>query len=145
MSKIVWLDRLFWGPGLLVGPTSMAIIAYIAIVEMHKEILSAGTLAGLLSATLAAHTATLNTMSAMCIEGQFCFSIKKLAANRCYLKCFLISSFSGIDSRSSIVFSTCSFVLVLGSTISQSKSRFLPPSRKASKAHSSLTNLGCRT
>ena len=78
MLKIMWLDRLYWGLGLLVGPASMGIIAYIAIGETHRGILNIGALAGLLSATLGTHTAALNAMWAMCIEGQTSAAIKRL-------------------------------------------------------------------
>lgn len=79
INKVMWYDRIFWGLGLVIQPISLSLIAYLSVINALQGIIDVGTLAGILSASLTAHTAMLNAVWALCIESQTVAAIKRIS------------------------------------------------------------------
>ena len=75
--KVMWYDRIYWGTSLFTQFASIGIISFIALTQAYSGLIDAGSLAGILSATISAHTALLNAMWALCIQGQTTAAIKR--------------------------------------------------------------------
>ncbi|GEM_PF-410277 len=75
--KVIWYDRIYWGISLFTQFTSIGIISFIALTQAYSGLIDAGSLAGILSATISAHSALLNAMWALCIQGQTTAAIKR--------------------------------------------------------------------
>jgi len=84
--KILWYDRLYWGLGLFAGFASMGVISYLSIINVRRGSLDVGSLAGILTASLSAHTGMLNAMWAMCVQGQTSAAIKRILKYSSYLE-----------------------------------------------------------
>jgi len=80
MGSVMWYDRLFWGLGLIVQPLSISLIAYLSVASIFREAIDAGTIAGILSASLGAHSAMINAVWALCIESQTVAAIKRISS-----------------------------------------------------------------
>ncbi len=79
VDKILWLDRYFWSISLTTALGSLAGIALLSSKELNEGRINIATLSGLLSASLTAHFSMVNTMWALCVQGQTVAAIKRVA------------------------------------------------------------------
>lgn len=78
IDKIMWYDRLFFTAGLTTAFGSVALISYIVWLESMKKRISLGGVAGIISASLTSHMGMLNTIWAICLQGQVSATFKRL-------------------------------------------------------------------
>jgi len=78
VDKILWLDRYFWSISLSTALGSVAGITLLSSRELSEGRLNIATLSGLLSASLTAHFSMMNTMWALCVQGQTVAAIKRV-------------------------------------------------------------------
>lgn len=76
--KVMRYDRIYWGFGLFTQYASVGIISFVALLQAYSGYVDAGSLAGIISAAINAHTALLNAMWALCIQGQNIAAIKRI-------------------------------------------------------------------
>ncbi|MCS7111095.1 MAG: hypothetical protein NZ912_02485, partial [Ignisphaera sp.] len=74
----IWYDRIYWGLSLFTQYASIGIVAFIALLQAYRGFIDVGSLAGIVSAAINAHTALLNAMWALCIQGQNIAAIKRI-------------------------------------------------------------------
>ena len=78
--RVMWYDRVYWGMSLFTQFASLGLVSSIALSQARSGFINAGSLAGILSAAISAHTALLNAMWALCIQGQTTAAIKRVIA-----------------------------------------------------------------
>ncbi|MCX8167547.1 MAG: hypothetical protein N3D82_00770 [Ignisphaera sp.] len=76
--RVIWYDRIYWGLSLFTQYASIGIVAFIALLQAYRGFIDVGSLAGIVSAAINAHTALLNAMWALCIQGQNIAAIKRI-------------------------------------------------------------------
>ncbi|MEM4558064.1 MAG: hypothetical protein QW123_05150 [Desulfurococcaceae archaeon] len=70
VDRIMWYDRLFFASSLATTFGSTALISYVVWLEAVRKKISLGGVAGIISASLTSHMSVMNTMWAICIQGQ---------------------------------------------------------------------------
>jgi len=76
--RVMWYDRVYWGVSFFTQFTSIGIISFVAVLQAYNGAIDVGSLAGIISATINAHSALLNAMWALCIQGQNVAAIKRI-------------------------------------------------------------------
>lgn len=78
MYKVLWYDRIFWSLSFLVQFVSMALVTYIVFLQALTSLIDEGVAAGVISATLTAHTMFINAVWAICIQSQTTPAVKRI-------------------------------------------------------------------
>lgn len=76
--RVIWYDRVYWGFSLFTQYASIGVVSLAALLQAYRGFIDVGSLAGIISAAINSHTALLNAMWALCIQGQNIAAIKRI-------------------------------------------------------------------